>query len=268
MYRIFRDCRVIIAFLLLSYSFTSCVSYKNVPYFQDLDSTQVKIALEQYRPQIVQPNDVLSIKVTSLSAESNVLFGDNMTESRMGGGSNNNNNANTLQYGGFLVNEVGEVELPTLGKIKVKGLTTTQVKDTVTALAARYVKNPTVTVRMLSFKISVTGDVTRAGTFQITNERVSVLEAIALAGDLRVTARRENVLVIRQNGDQMQFARLDLRSKKVFESPYFYLNNNDVIYVEPNIKRLERNENLYQNTTLIVSILTTVSLLIYRFSSN
>lgn len=263
MYKIFRKCTVLFAFILLSYCLPSCVSYKNVPYFQDLDTTQVKIALDQYKPQIVQPNDVLSIKVTSLSAESSVLFGDNMTESRSSGGSNSN--PNTIQYGGFLVNEKGEVELPTLGKIKVQGLTTTQVKDTIAALAAQYVKNPSVTVRMLSFKVSVTGEVTRAGTFQITNERVNVLEAIALAGDLRITARRENILVIRQKGDQMQFARLDLRSKKVFESPYFYLNNNDVIYVEPNIRRLERNENLYQNTTLIVSILTTISLLIYRF---
>ncbi|MBE9585372.1 polysaccharide biosynthesis/export family protein [Mucilaginibacter sp. JRF] len=244
------------------------MSYKNVPYFQDLDSAQVKIALAQVQPQIVQPNDVLSIKITSLSTESNVLFGDNMTESRVSGGggnNNNNNNTNAMQYGGFLVSETGDITLPTLGKIKVLGLTTAQIKDTLATLASQYVKNPTVTIRILSFKVSVTGDVARAGTFPVSNEKISILEAIALAGDLRVTARRENVLVIRQHGDEMQFARLDLRSKKVFESPYFYLNNNDVVYVEPNIKRLERNENLYQNTTIILTVLTTISLLIYRF---
>nr|WP_228085095.1 polysaccharide biosynthesis/export family protein [Mucilaginibacter sp. JRF] len=252
----------------MGYCFSSCVSYKNVPYFQDLDSAQVKIALAQVQPQIVQPNDVLSIKITSLSTESNVLFGDNMTESRVSGGggnNNNNNNTNAMQYGGFLVSETGDITLPTLGKIKVLGLTTAQIKDTLATLASQYVKNPTVTIRILSFKVSVTGDVARAGTFPVSNEKISILEAIALAGDLRVTARRENVLVIRQHGDEMQFARLDLRSKKVFESPYFYLNNNDVVYVEPNIKRLERNENLYQNTTIILTVLTTISLLIYRF---
>ncbi len=264
MYKILTKCGFVIALIAICFSFPSCVSYKNVPYFQDLDSTKV-IDLMKYKAPLVQKSSVLSIKITSLSAESQVLFGDAMTETRVPNSSNSNNT--NLQYTGFLVDEKGEIDLPTLGKIKVEGLTTAQVKDILVEKASYYVKNPAVTVRFLNFTVSVTGEVGHAGTYPITNERVTVIEAIAMAGDLKTTGKRENVLVIRQNGDQVSFARLDLRSKKVFESPYFYLANNDVVYVEPNIQRLERNDNIYQNTTIALSVLTALSLILSRLNN-
>ena len=238
-------------------SFNSCVSYKNVPYFQDLDSNQVNMSVLKYQQPIIQKNDILGIYITSKSEQTNVLFGVTPSETQESLSPNSN---------GFLVDDEGNVQLATIGKVKAAGLTTLQLQEQLVKAASVYVNSPVVVVRILNFKVSVNGDVVKAGIFNVPNGKVTVLEAITMAGDLRVTAKRENVLVVRQEEGETKFARLDLRSKKVFQSPYFYLKNNDMIYVEPNLKLLERDQNVYKNITVIVGILTAIALIYSRIN--
>jgi polysaccharide export outer membrane protein len=258
MHKLLSKCWLFCALVLFASSFSSCVSYKSVPYFQDLDTNQVKIDIAKFNPQLIQKSDLIGVDVNALNAGTETLFG--------GGAAAAGGTAAGATAGGFLVDQNGEIDMPTLGKIKLEGLTTEQAKELITQKVILYVKNPTVTVKILNFKVSITGEVNKAGTYPIENEKVTVLEAISLAGDLKITGRRENILVIRRGEGELKFARLDFRSKKVFSSPYFYLQNNDVVYVEPNTKRLERDDNIYRNTALIISILTAISLAISRIN--
>ncbi|RYY33116.1 MAG: hypothetical protein EOP46_17320, partial [Sphingobacteriaceae bacterium] len=198
--------------------------------------------------------DILGVYISSLSESTGALFGVPPSEIQ----------GDAARSLGFLVDSKGEITLPTIGNIAVVDLTSAQVEEIIKQKAAVYVKNPAVTVRVLNFKISVNGEVAKAGVFNIPNGKVNVLEAIAMAGDIKLSGKRENVLIIRQDEGQVKFQRLDMRSKDVFTSPFFYLKNNDMVYIEPNFKNLERNENVYRNLSLGLSALTVISLLIYR----
>ena len=238
--------------------FSSCVAYKNVPYFQDLDSTQVKIDIVKYTPPVIQKNDILGIYITSESETTQALFGTALSEA-------SSSTVNPENPTGFLVNVSGDIKMPTLGVIHMDGLTTNQAEDLLVQKVSQFVNKPTVAVKILNFKISVNGEVTRPGVYSVANGKVNVVEAITMAGDMKITATRQNVLVVRQEEGRLNFTRLDMRSKKVFQSPYFYLRNNDLIYIEPNIKLLERDQNIYRNLTAIVGVLGTLALIYSRF---
>jgi len=134
---------------------------------------------------------------------------------------------------GYLVEADGTIKLPYLDRVKVEGLTRLELENQLTEKFKAYTKNPVVNVRFLNYRVSVMGAVNKPGSFTIPNERITVMEALIMAGDLSITGKRENILVVRESNGTRNFGRINLLSKDIFNSPYYYLNTNDVVYVEP-----------------------------------
>jgi len=170
------------------------------------------------------------------------------------------------QQQNYLVDNNGEIDFPVLGKLKVGGLNRNELIELLTnKLDPNYIKNPNINIRLANYKVSVLGDVRLPGSYTIPNERITILEALALAGDLNISGKRQNILVIREeDGKKIQY-QVDLLSKQLFISPVYYLQQNDVVYVEPNYARIQ-SASSNSNTTLFISItglfITIVSLLI------
>jgi polysaccharide export outer membrane protein len=240
---------------------SSCNSYKKIPYFEDLSRTQItKEDLNNYSSFTIQPHDQIAISVGSTNPEAAAVF------------SNNQQNAGTTPANanyGYVVDEKGQVKLPLLGLVKVAGLTTNQTADMLQQQLLPYLKAPVVTVTVLNFKVAVIGDVLRPNIYSSNSERLTVTEALALAGDLNITAKREDVILVRERDGKREYIPIDLTSKDVFRSPYFYLKSNDLIYVTPGKAKLGTvSDKGYQNASLIISALSvlaiTLSLIIRR----
>lgn len=250
--------------LLVGFFFSSCgVNYKAVPYFTDL--TQDSLAVEAIENNIVvkiQPGDLLAITVTSLNQEASAIFNVGNTNTA-NLNINTPNINNTLN--GFLVDENGDIQMPVVGNIHVSGLSTKEARAVVRAKLVDYLKEPVVNLRMANFKVSVLGDVVRPGVYPIQNEKVSVTEALSLAGDLNITAIRNNILLVREVDNQRRYIRLNLNSKDIFKSEYFYLQNNDMIYVQPSNAKYASVDRNYRNVSFALSAISIIVLIISRF---
>ncbi len=217
----------ILAFLLT----TSCVRYPELVSFQPIDGNLPPQAIDNFVDLRIMPQDLLSIQISSTPPEAAAPF--NLDQ---GVGNNIGLVQNTQNIGlftGYLVDNEGYVDLPTIGPIKVEGLTIREIKENIAAEIRPYLKNAVINIRLLNFKVTVSGEVNRPGTVQVSNQRITVLEAIGLSGDFTNYANRANVLVAREEDGFRKYARLNLQSPEVFESPFFYLQQNDYIYVEP-----------------------------------
>jgi len=244
--------------LLLS----SCgVQYKQVPYFQDIDTLNFEEDIKNISVLKIQKDDILAITVSSLNLEASAIFNLGNTSSLQG---SSNTNDPTLTANGFLVDKSGNIQLPLIGSIKVLGMTTTQAREVIEAKLDQYLKSPIVSLKLINFRISVLGDVVRPGLYPVQNERVSVTDALSMAGDLNITAVRNNILLVRENEGKRQYIRFDLQSKDTFSSPYFYLQNNDVLYVQPGNAKYASVDSSYRNVSLILSALSVIALLITR----
>ena len=159
----------------------------------------------------------------------------------------------------YLVDNQGYIQFPILGKLKVLGKTKNEVTDLLfNAIHPEYIKDePIVLVRFCNFKVSVLGEVNRPGSYLVDNERISIVEALSLAGDLTVYGRRDNVLLIRESGGKRQTIRLDLRDESLINSPWYYLQQNDALYVEPNEPK-SRSSKISSAETLSISIVGTL----------
>ncbi|PTS91372.1 sugar transporter, partial [Pedobacter sp. HMWF019] len=230
---------------------SSCgVRYKSVPYFQDLrDSGIVQQDINNYTPLKIQKDDILAITVTSLNPEASAIFNMGNTSSLPSNASVSTNPTNTAN--GFVVDQNGAIQLPLIGSIQVLGLTTTAARELVQSKLLTYLKEPVVSLRIINFKVSVLGDVAKPGVFPVQNERISLTEALSMAGDLNVTAVRNNVLLVRENQGKRQFVRFDMQKKDIFSSPYYYLQNNDVLYVQPSNAKYASVDANYRNVSII-----------------
>ncbi|MCO4293642.1 polysaccharide biosynthesis/export family protein [Solitalea sp. MAHUQ-68] len=241
--------------LLLSFVAISCSSTENIAYFKDAGTRQTATqqAVNNYIPK-VQANDILSIEISSLSPEATEMFNPKSA-------AGNANSLELRQIDGYLVDKTGNVELPIIGTIKVDGLTTDEVSDLVKSRLTNYLKDPTVKVKFLNFKISVMGEVARPNVYNIANEKVTITEALSMAGDVTIYGLRENVLLIREENGVRQFARINLNKTDVFTSPYYYLHKGDVIYVEPGPRKVYASENrTYQVLTILVGLLNVAAI--------
>lgn len=259
-----------IAVILLN---ASCSAYKNVPYFQDLDHRRItQEAVDNYSPLKIQVGDLLGINVASLSpvnefSPSNSRVTGNIETN----GSNRANppqgqeNANNNPIYGYRVNPAGEILLPYVGKMKVAGISTDELAGKLRPMLEPYLKEPIPAVRILNFKISVVGDVLRPDVFTIQNERITILEALGLAGDLTITAKRKNVLLIREYEGKREYLPVDLTSKKIFTSPYYYLQNNDVIYVEPDRTKYAPVDRGYRTLTTILAAISAAGVVVTSY---
>jgi polysaccharide export outer membrane protein len=243
----------------------SCGSTKNVPYFLNVsaaDSSRLPANAVFHEPTI-QPDDILSISIFTIDPNTSMIV--NQLSSQSLGGLVSTSNATNPSASGFLVDKNGEIELSVIGKVRLLGLTTYQARELIQELAAKNYNNPNVQVRYSNFKITILGEVNRPATYTVPNEKLTILDALGLAGDLTIYGKRENVLLIRAGVGEKQFARLNLNSAQLFNSPFFYLRQNDVIYVEPNKgKAASLNTARSQSFALIGTALTVLITLATR----
>lgn len=245
---------------------TSCVSNKKIAYFQDIQTVnqaQLENATKFTEP-VIQPDDILSINVFTLNPQSGIVVNQAASNNILGGSANTSVTAQ--QVSGFLVDRNGDVELSLIGKVKVAGLTTYQARELIREKAAVVYKEPNVQLRFANFKVSVLGEVNTPSAYTLPNEKVTILDALSLAGDLTIYGRRENVLIIRDNNGKKEFARLNLNSSDIFSSPYYYLKQNDVVYVEPNNRKVSAsNSAQIQTISVLASVLSVIIIAITSF---
>ncbi|HEV7350875.1 polysaccharide biosynthesis/export family protein [Telluribacter sp.] len=229
--------RILPLIFLISWVISSCSSSRNLVYFDDLATGNDYRERLATIPSIqIQSGDLLEIIVSSVNPETNILFNSGIILPP--GTPPNNTTATPRLNEGYLVDKEGFINFPGLGKINLAGLSREQATEKMTAEISKVVRSPVVNLRLVNFKITVIGEVKTPSTFAVNAEKLNVLEALGMAGDLTEYARRDNVLIIRESNGERVATRLNLNSKQVFNSPYFYLQQNDVVYVEPynNIK--------------------------------
>lgn len=255
---------VFLVFISIIFIFTSCVSSKEVVYLNNL-SDSANSSLTHAKTDFespIQKNDVLSIVVGGSNPEDLVAL--NSGSGYLPGVSAV---GPTLKSIGYLVEADGKIQFPFLGKVQAEGLTRLQLEDTLTNRLKEYTKNPVVNVKFLNYGYSVLGEVTRPGRYEMDNERTTILDALGMASDMTIFGKRDNVLVIREVNGKREFGRLDLLSKSIFKSPYFYIKTNDVIYVEPETTKFVARSGFLQyfspaiaGITLLLTILNFIKL--------
>ena len=248
---ILRTWRILFSFLTVAALFASCQSYKKVPYLQDAEVINQAQQQEKLYDATIMPKDLLTIVVSCTNPELAVPFNLVAATPTTAGISQMQLTTTQPTLQQYLVDNEGRINFPVLGTLKVGGLTKSQAEELIIKNLKPYIKEtPIVTVRMSNYKISVLGEVTRPGTFTITNEKVNLLEALAMAGDMTVWGLRDNVKLIREdaNGKQ-EIHTLDLNKSETILSPYYWLQQNDVIYVTPN-KAKARNSDIGNSTSL------------------
>jgi polysaccharide export outer membrane protein len=248
----FSNIKLLFTTFILAIFFSSCVSEKNITYFQFDEIDQEKVS-NVYKT-VFKPDDLLQITVASddiAAVQPFNLPAVTFSAASISAGGQ-------IQQLSYLIDSNGEIDFPVFGKLKIGGLTR---EETISMLKSRlnpdYVKDPTINIRISNFKITVQGDVRSPGTFNILNERVTILDAIGLAGDLNISGKRDNVLVIREEGGLKKEYRVNLLSKKTYTSPVFYLQQNDIIYVEHNYAKIQ-SASSNTNTGLFISIAGTL----------
>ncbi|GAA4114282.1 polysaccharide biosynthesis/export family protein [Aquimarina addita] len=242
-------------FFLLSIVVFSCKAPTDVVYFQNSEDLEKISSTNSFTP-VFKVDDIVSVLVSAADMDAarpfNMMQGSSLsTLTEEGSGSS----ASGGEAATYLIDEEGMIEFPILGKLKIAGLTRVQVKDLIKDKLIIYIKDPIVNVRLKNFKITVIGEVNVPGSYSIPNERITIVEALGLAGDMTITGRRENVMVIRENKGVNTYHRVDLTSKSIFDSPVYYLAQNDVLYIEPNTTRIRSSEGNRNVVGLVLSII-------------
>jgi len=239
--------------LICVIAISSCASRTEIVYFQDEPLTSEITNTVNYEIRF-KPDDLVTIDVSALDPDAvrpfnlpAVAFNSSLIDARGG-----------LRMQSYLIDSNGNIEFPVLGTIQMSGLTRTEATAMLKDKIKAYVNDPIVNIRLLNFTITVLGDVNRPGTFTIQDERVSLSEALGLAGDLTVFGKRENVLLIREVNGEKRYAKIDLTSINTVNSPYYYLSQNDVIYVEPNTAKV-RSSRYTRNNSVIISAIATLA---------
>lgn len=249
--------------LLLNFVLLSCDTYKKVVYFRedDTDAKNTDTVQSVIFTTTYQPNDLLSITISAPDPETvkpfNLASNDFITK--------NNKGETSGSQIGYLIDNDGNVDFPVLGKIKLAGLNREQAAALIKSKLSEYVSQATVNIQILNFNVTVLGDVQRPGTFHIGDERVSLLEALGYAEDLNITGVRKDVLIIREENGKKIEIRVDLTKKSFLNSPYYYLKQNDVVYVQPN--KIKSNSGIYgtSTSTWISAVSLVLTTLIFVF---
>mgnify|MGYP003623382677 CR=1 FL=1 len=233
---------------------SSCVSSRKIAYFRDIDESKLPEAFQDYEPTI-KKDDQLNIIVSGPNKEVVMPYNQTLGDNISGIGS-------TIPY---LVDADGCINFPILGRMYVAGLTSRQLADRLTAEIAKDVKNPIVNISFLNYRVTILGEVHAPGTYTLPNEKTTLLQALGMAGDLTITGKRKNVLLIRENERGYEYARIDLSKTELLSSPYYYISQNDVIYVAPVTARIASATTpttIFSLTTSTLSFLLTIVLLI------
>ena len=237
---------IYLAFLSLFLLFSSCSSKKEVIYLQFDEINQDKVS-NNYSLKF-KPDDLLQIVVSSEDIMSAQPFNLPVVAFAT---PNSQTFVSQPQLQSYLIDSKGEIDFPILGKLKIANLTRPEaIEMIINKLSPEYINNPIVNITLMNFKITVQGDVARPGTFTIPSERVSIFDALGLAGDLNISANRQDITVVREENQKKNIYKVDIRSKKILTSPVYYLQQNDVVYVEPNSAKIQdaaytRNAGLF-----------------------
>jgi polysaccharide biosynthesis/export protein len=253
---------LVVCLLFISFAFVACESQKKVPYnyLENISDTTHPELSKEYEP-VIQKKDLLYIRIYTTTTKSLVIDQQwNLPPATSG--SNSSSGSSTLD--GFLVDELGNIDYPHIGIIHAEGLTKKQLADTIKSkIPDSALSNPSVIVRFMNYRVTILGEVGHAGTFEIPYERVNILEAIGLAGDIPLTGKKTNVRVIRTINGIREYGTIDLTSKDLFNSPYFYLTQNDIVYVEPRKSKLRSNEQsiVAQRIAFALTIVTSAGII-------
>jgi polysaccharide biosynthesis/export protein len=243
----------------------SCVNTKNAVYFSDLTESSISSKIVNDEP-IIQKKDLLSITVSSLNPEASQIFNS----------SNNSqvqaeviSGVSTLTSG-YLVDSDGNIQFPVLGKIRAAGYTKKQLIDEISGqlIGRKLLIDPIVSVRYMNYKVTVLGEVGRPTVINVPTEKISLMEAIGLAGDITIYGRRDRVMVIREQEGGKKIARLDLNSSEIFTSEYYYLKSNDIVYVEANRNKVATTSRVNVWLPIVFSGLSLAAIIFNRFNND
>ncbi|NDW10597.1 polysaccharide biosynthesis/export family protein [Dysgonomonas sp. 520] len=265
---------------LFTASFFSCSQQKSISYFQNIDSVSNEYLSSHNAgySTIIQPDDELAISVSSPDALAAAHFNLPILAGNSTEGQSYEMNAisQNTRIQPYIVGKNGEIQFPTLGKIKLAGMTRDEAISYLEEKLKEYIKDPIVNLSITNFRVSVIGDVMAPGTYFFSGQRTTILDAIAAAKDLNIQARRDNILIIRNNEGKIERTRVDLTKAELLTSEYYYLKQNDIIYVDPNSER-QKDASMGQakqyNTSLItssigiaLSVISTTATLIIAFN--
>lgn len=243
--------------------FFSCASKQNVVYYQNIDGMNISQSNTSYEVKI-QPDDILLIIVSAEDPEIAIPF--NLTTVAVSSTGRPDIATGQLTTQTYLVDKNGYIEFPVLGKVQVGGLTRTEVLQLLKDKIGVYIKKPIINLRITNFKVSLQGEVNVPGTYTVASERLTLIEALSMAKDLTIYGKRNSILVIRESNGVKSFNRVDITKADFINSPFYYLAQNDVVYVEPNATRVNSSV-VGPNTSVIISaisILVSLSVLIFR----
>ncbi len=243
---------------LLALVLFSCASRKDIVYFQNIDSMKSAAMTNSYEIKI-QPDDLLMIIVSADDPEAAIPFNLNAGSVLKQGASQGQESSQS-----YLVDANGTIDFPTLGKLKVGGLSRTEVLEMIQLKIAKYLRNPIINLRIMNFKVSVQGEVTAPGTYSVASDRFTLIEAIGMAHDLTIYGKRNNILIIREVNGVRSYNRVDISKADFFNSPFYYLAQNDVVYVEPNEAKISGAKIgpniglIFSVTSILITVLTFV----------
>jgi polysaccharide export outer membrane protein len=247
--RYFFSVKKTISFLFVLLLF-SCASRKDSVYYQNIDSLPAQEKPNSYEIKI-QPDDLLLIIVSADDPETAIPF--NLSTVSVPSAVNVNASRGQEMMQSYLVDAGGTIDFPVLGKLKVSGLSRTELMQLLEGKIAPYIKNPIINLRLMNFKVSVQGEVTLPGTYPVASDRITLIEALTMAKDLTIYGKRDNILVIREVDGVKSYNRVDITKADFIHSPFYYLAQNDVVYVEPNKTRIN-GAAVGANTGVIISI--------------
>jgi len=233
----------------------SCADSKKSVYFNDQKSGTIPASIT-IPENVIQKNDLLSISVTSLNAEASALY--NAPNIAIVG------SGNTSATAGYLVGRDGDIQFPILGTVKAEGLTENELRVNIlkALVTKKLLVDPIVSIRHLNFKVTVLGEVKSPTVVTVPNEKITLLEAIGLAGDITIYGKKDNVMIIREVNGQRNIERINLNSSDLFTSSYYYLQAGDIVYVEPNKAKVASSTRLSQSLPLLISMLSLVAVIV------
>jgi len=245
--------------------------FNNVP--DSLNNNPLAIERSKFVEPKIQSKDILQISIQTLDPRSTdvVNSAPPMPSSTGGASSGSGGSESSVSSAatvpGYLVDNNGEIEMPLVGRVKVGGLTTTEAKDLLREKASQYYKDPVVNVRCVNFVVTVLGEVNRPGQYLVPNEKINLLDAIGLAGDLTAYGKRNDILLVREDNGNKLFIRFDLNSSDVYKSAYFYLQKGDLVYVAPNkskaaLSDYARDRNVQVTSAILTPLIILANLLV------
>ncbi len=258
----FKTCFKLLLLTVLAVGAASCGhrTYKNIAYFQDVEE-ETSLPMEVNRGIVIQPQDRISIVVSARDPELAAMFNLVRSANTISGEGGNVGGSNSLM--GYVVDNNGNINMAGLGQIHVAGMNRWELSDYVRKelINRNYLKDPIVTIDFMNFKVSVLGEVKSPGTYNIVGDKVTILQALSMAGDLSIMGKRDNITVLREEGEERSFYQLDIRDTRIFDSPAYYLQQNDVVYVFPSKIRAGQskiNENSFRSVSFWTAVPSTL----------